>query len=282
MRLVDSHVHFWDPQVLSYPWLADLPALRRPYRPADLGAAADLVAAAVFVEAGCRSDQATAELAWVETLASGWPVLAAAVAHVPLELGVAAAGAVQAVAARPLVTGVRRNVQDEPAGFMTEPRFVAGVTLLADAGLTFDACVRHHQLPELTRLVDRCPTVTFVLDHLAKPAVKDGTREPWQQQLAELAARPNVFAKLSGLTTEADWDAWQPVHVWPYLDHALQVFGPERCMFGSDWPVARLATSYERWLDVVREVLSGYPEADQQAVLAGTAARVYRLGVIEP
>jgi L-fuconolactonase len=274
--VVDSHVHFWDPGRLSYPWLANLPALLRPYRPADSVAAAGDLDAVVFVEAGCHPDHAEAELRWVEELAAAWPVLAAVVAQVPLEYGAAASGAVEALAAHRRVTGVRRNVQDEPDGFMDRPDFVTGVGLLARAGLTFDACVRHHQLAELVRLVDRCPAVTFVLDHLGKPAVKAGAFEPWAARIADLSARPNVYAKLSGLTTEADWNSWRPSQTRPYLDHALQTFGPERCLFGGDWPVATLATPYGRWLDLVRDALAGLSAAQRDAVLGGNAVRVYR------
>jgi L-fuconolactonase len=212
-------------------------------------------------------------MAWIEDIALERPAVLALVAQVPLEKGLVA---LEATMGHPLVSGVRRNVQDEAPGFMLTPGFVAGVGGLGTLGLPFDACVREHQLRELGRLVERNPGVTFVLDHLGKPDVRRRRREPWFRDLAALALHPNVFAKLSGLTTEADWQDWQPADVLPYLRHAIDVFGPERCMYGSDWPVATLATTYARWVDVVREAVADLPLREQTAVLIGTAERVYQ------
>jgi L-fuconolactonase len=284
-RLVDAHLHLWDPSAQDYPWLAGQDALRRAFLPSDVDTAGIgpddpdgvTLGGVIVVEAGARPDHAAAELAWIEKLAASWPLIRAVVAQAPLELGAAAEPVIAELAAHPLVTGVRRNAQDEPPGFLTRPDFVAGVTMLADAGLSFDACVRHHQLAELVRLVDLCPGVTFVLDHLGKPNIREGRWRPWHQDLARLATRDNVYAKLSGLTTEADPHRWQPNDIARYLTQALEVFGPTRCMFGSDWPVATLATDYRRWVDIVLGVLGGYAEPGRQAVLNGTVTQVHQL-----
>ena len=273
--MIDSHLHLWDPAVHEYPWLADEPELNRAFLPSDLDLGGHTIDGFVIVEAGCRQGQA--ELAWLEQLASAWPGLRGIVAQVPLEQGSAAAPMLIEAAARPLTVGVRRNVQDERPGFMLAEPMLAGVRMLSAHGLPFDACVREHQLKELTALVDRCPEVTFVLDHLGKPAIAQRRRQPWFDDLAALARRPNVVAKLSGLTTEADHDRWRPVDIAPYLSHALEQFGPDRCMFGSDWPVATLATTYARWVELVLDVIAGLPAADRAAILGGTASRVYRL-----
>jgi L-fuconolactonase len=279
-RVVDAHLHLWDPRKLDYPWLAELPELNRPIGPDALTSDGHEVAAAVFVEAGRADEQAYDEIAWIEQVADRWPVIRAAVAHAALERGADVAGDLRRLAAVPLVRGVRRNVQDEAPGFAADGSYVAGVRLLAEHGLTADLCIRHHQLPEVTDLVRRVPEVTFVLDHLGKPAVRDAVTEPWREHLSRLAELPNVACKLSGLTTEADPAAWRTAQILPYLRHALAEFGPDRCMFGSDWPVATLATAYGRWVDVVLEALAGRPEADHDLVLRGTAARVYRLPVV--
>jgi L-fuconolactonase len=276
-RVVDAHLHLWDPTRLQYPWLAELPELNRPIGPEALTTGGHEVAAAVFVEAGRADEEAADEVAWIEQVAARWPVIRAVVAHATLERGAGAAADVRRLAAVPLVRGVRRNVQDEAAGFAVADAYVAGVRLLADHGLTADLCVRHHQLPEVTDLVRRVPEVTFVLDHLGKPAVRDALTDPWREHISRLAGLPNVVCKLSGLTTEADWAGWRTEQILPYLRHALAEFGPERCLFGSDWPVATLATAYGRWVDVVVEALAGRPDADHDLVLRGTAARVYRL-----
>nr|MDT0663002.1 amidohydrolase family protein [Micromonospora sp. DSM 115978] len=276
VSLVDSHVHFWDPGRLDYPWLADLPALRRPFGPDELTAVAPRLTAAVFVEAGRADHQAGAEVVWVGELADRWPLLRGIVAHAPMEHGTAGAAATARLARHDLVKGVRRNVQDEAAGFTATDAFTRGVRALADHDLTFDLCVRHHQLPEVTELVRRVPQVTFVLDHLGKPPVAAAELDPWRGDLARLADAPNVVCKLSGLATEAAPD-WTDADVLPYLWHALAVFGPDRCMYGGDWPVATLATGYARWLRIIHGVLAGLPEPDRRAVLADTARRVYRI-----
>ncbi|MEV0731165.1 amidohydrolase family protein [Polymorphospora sp. NPDC050346] len=277
VQVVDSHVHFWDPARMDYPWLAAVPALHRPYRPRDLDTGGHELAAAVFVEAGRADGDAAREVDWVEELAADWPVLRAVVAHAPLEHGAGAAPRLAELAGRPLVRGVRRNVQDEPAGFATTDAFVAGVRTLARYGLTFDLCVRHHQLAEVTTLARRAPDVTIVLDHLGKPPVAAARPDPWRADLARLAAAPNVVCKLSGLATEA-----APGHTTadlvPYLAHALAVFGADRCMFGGDWPVSTLAVTYPDWLGVVTAALAGRPESERSAVFGGTARRVYRIG----
>jgi L-fuconolactonase len=151
------------------------------------------------------------------------------------------------------------------------------VNELAGLGLTFDACVTHEQLTPVTALATRCPDVTFVLDHLGKPDVAGQRLDPWRADLAALAEEPNVVCKLSGLTTEADHDAWTPEDLRPYLEHALACFGPERCVVGSDWPVATLATSYEGWFEVLLDFLAELEQPEREAVLAGNASRVYGL-----
>jgi L-fuconolactonase len=129
----------------------------------------------------------------------------------------------------------------------------------------------------VTALARRCPDVTIVLDHLGKPDIARNLLDPWRADLSALATRPNVVCKLSGLTTEADHDAWTPEDLRPYLEHALACFGPERCLVGSDWPVATLATSYEGWFDVLLDFLADLPQPEREAILAGNASRVYGL-----
>ena len=185
------------------------------------------------------------------------------------------AASLAAAARHPLTVGVRRNVQDEAAGFMLARPMVEGVRQLADHRLPFDACVRDHQIKELIGLVDRCPEVTFVLDHLGKPAIRQRRVQPWFGDVAALAKRPNVVAKLSGLTTEADHGRWQAAQILPYLQHAIEVFGPQRCMFGSDWPVATLASTYRQWVDLVVDAASDLSAGEFSAIFNDTARRIY-------
>jgi L-fuconolactonase len=256
--VIDAHIHFWDPRRLHYAWLE--PPLDRPFLPGAVHAEGF-----VFVQADCRDDEAWAEVEWVSELAEHHPILGI-VAYAPVHRRADLAP----LAAHPLIVGVRKLLQGEPDALLASDALVAGVRALAEHALTFDACVTHEQLPFVTRLAARCPEVTIVLDHLGKPDIRGHRLDPWRADLEALAAHANVVCKLSGLTTEADHAAWTPDDVAPYLAHALDCFGRERCLFGSDWPVATLATTYERWVEVVLEHV---PEP----VLSANAARVYGL-----
>ncbi|MDP9794816.1 L-fuconolactonase [Catenuloplanes nepalensis] len=272
--VVDAHVHFWNPETLHYAWLDGTP-LDRPYRPADLAAELGELPDLVMVQADCAPHQARAEVEWMRAAANAYPRIRGMVAYAPLETGPAAAGLIEEFAADPFVVGVRRNIQDEPPGFAVTEHFRYGVRALGAAGLTFDACVRHHQLPELVTLARECPGTTIVLDHLGKPPVATGEgRDAWRDALAGLAALPHVHCKLSGLVTEAVHDTWAPHDLRPYLDAALELFGPSRCLFGSDWPVLTLASDYRHWYGTVRDFLA---TEDRDAVLAGNALEVYGL-----
>jgi predicted TIM-barrel fold metal-dependent hydrolase len=271
--VIDSHLHLWDPAALDYPWLADEPALQRAFLIADLDTGGHEVNGVIVVEAGCRDGRT--ELDWLTRVAKRWPLIVGVVVQVPLEAGPRATALVADVARHPLTVGIRRNVQDEPDGFLLGPPMVDGVRQLAEHGLPFDACVREHQLKDLTALVDRCPDVTFVLDHLGKPAIRHRRRQPWFDDITALASRPNVIAKLSGLTTEADREHWRPADITPYLRHAIESFGPRRCMFGSDWPVATLATAYNQWVDLVIDATADLNGSECAAIWTDTARRAY-------
>jgi L-fuconolactonase len=274
--ILDAHVHFWDPAARRYAWLDGQPALQRRFGPGDYDAGGHDVAGMIFVQSDCRDDEALDEVRWVLELAARDPCVRGIVAYAPLQLGAAAREAVAAVAAQPGVVGVRRLLQDEPEWFLGDGDLADGVRLLADHGLPFDLCVRDHQLAAVDALVARCPEVVFVLDHLGKPAVHARRLDPWRADLARLAAHERVVCKLSGLATEAAPD-WRAAELGPYLDHALEVFGPDRCMVGSDWPVCTLATDAAAWFDLVLDAVAGLSADERDAVLHGTARSVYGL-----
>lgn len=278
--IVDSHVHLLDPRLFRYPWLAALSALDRAFLPADFTAARATsgVKKFVFVECGCETTKSLAEVDWVSSLAKDEPRLQGIVAHAPLESGQAVRVNLEKLSARPLVKGVRRNLQGEQnPEFCQNPEFVNGIRLLANFGFTFDLCLRHEQLRNATELARRVPQVTFILDHFGKPDLRGRQTEPWATDLKALAALPNVVCKISGITTEADWKNWQPEDLKFYFGWALECFGLDRVMFGGDWPVATLATSYERWLHTVQEFLSFANTADQIKVFQSNAERIYRV-----
>jgi len=177
----------------------------------------------------------------------------------------------------PRLRAIRHEVQDEPDGYLLREDFNAGVSVLEEVGLAYDLLIHERQLPEAIRFVDQHPQQVFVLDHLAKPRVKENRFDPWRQRIRELARRENVYCKVSGLVTEADFKAWTEAHLQPYLETVLEAFGPTRLMFGTDWPVCLVACSYERWYDVVSRFAASL-SADEQASLFGhTAARAYGL-----
>lgn len=246
MRVVDSHLHLWDPAVLTYDWLeGDL----------DDTFAADRLSedriedvdqqVAVFVQAGAAPKQAIDEVRWVESIASATGVVAI-VADARLHRRRKLQKHLDALAEHELVVGVRHLLQDEKDGFALRPRFIEGARELAARGLTFDACVRHRQIPDVTALGQAVPGLKIVLDHLGKPAI--GTLEQplppspeWLHDLRELAANPNVFVKLSGLPGESNGNIDED-QMEPFLDAVAEAFGEDRLMWGSDWPVSSVSS----------------------------------------
>jgi L-fuconolactonase len=270
-------VHLWDPEQFRYDWLAAAPTLAHRHLPQDLlgDAAPDVPVRWVFVECGAPPVE---EVRWVEALAAKEPRIGAIVAGARMNEGRATDAAIHALGERPLVRGVRHNFQDEPdPGFCCSSAFVDGVRRLAKAGLTFDICCRSLQLPAVRGLVQACPDTQFVLDHCGKPPIRAGQLDPWRGAVRELAALPNVVCKLSGLVTEADMQAWQVSDLAPFVDHVLEVFGPRRLMYGGDWPVVRLASTYVRWRDTAFTLVSRLSDSERAQVLGGTATRIYRL-----
>jgi len=278
--IVDSHVHFWNPRRFRYPWLPANPKLNQPFEPEQFNThtAGINVDQLVFVEAGRAQTQNVLEAEWIGELARTDPRIRGIVAHATIERGVAVRPELDSLARLPLVKGVRRLLQDESdPGFCIEPVFVQGVKSLAKHRFSFDICVYHHQLGDVIQLVRRCPEITFILDHIGKPSIREAEFEPWQSRIRELAAFPNVWCKISGLATEADPERWQPTDLRPYIDHVIACFGFRRVMFGSDWPVATLATSYARWFETLRDAVSGVAEVDQRALFRENAIACYRL-----
>jgi L-fuconolactonase len=274
---IDTHVHFWDQQVLAYPWLAEVPAIGGRHTPEELRqeAGPDLPAQIVFVECGAPWRE---EVAWIEQLATREPRLAGMVAKAEMNAGPATTAAIRELLRHPLVRGVRHLIQHEPdPRFCAAPEFIAGVRQLGAVGLSFDLCCFHHQLPAVIELVCRCPDTRFILDHFGKPGIKAGRLDPWREHIRDLAALPNVNCKLSGLITEADHAAWTIDQLRPYVDHVLATFDTSRVLFGGDWPVAKLAGTYRRWLDTARQLVSHVSPAGQDAIFAGNARRIYRL-----
>lgn len=284
-RVFDAHVHFWDPTRLSYPWLGGVPALARPYLPEDFppfvegattASAGDASRAGVlFVEANCLPTESGAEVAFVERCAAMEPRIRGIVAFVDLLDEKRRRDVLARLRETPLVRGIRHNIQGRAEGFATQPPFMAGVSDVGRAGFTFDLCCTDDQLPEVTRLVQRCPETRFVLDHCAKPAIAKGSFAPWADDLGALALHQHVSCKLSGLLTEAGPDRARDEDLAPWAEHVLQCFGASRLIYGSDWPVCTLGGGVARWRHFVDGFTASWTPTDRDAFYAGNAQRVY-------
>jgi L-fuconolactonase len=280
LRVLDAHVHFWDPSVLRYPWLAELPALRRPFLPRDFGPLKSRsVDGVIFVEANVAPAQSALEVEWVERLADEEPRIAGIVAFLDLLDESARGDALARLRRSPRVVGVRHNIQQHAPGFAVQPAFVRGVQDVGFQGLPFELCITADQLAETVALVEQCPDTRFVLDHCAKPAIRDDAFSAWAGQLEQLAVHERVVCKLSGLLTESRADQRDGASLSPYLEHVLTCFGAPRILYGSDWPVCLLGGGAELWRALVDEATAAWADADRRALFAENAARFYRLPV---
>ena len=279
--IVDAHVHLYDPGVVTFPWMKAVPKLDRPYLPADFRALTDGVEieALVFVEVDAAPGQNLKEAEWVDGLTAVEPRLRGMVASIPLEKGEGARAELDAYRRLGIAREPGRHPErhaDEP-GWAVHHDLLPGVRMLPDYGFTFDLCLYHRQLAEVTELCRRCPEVRFIIDHIAKPGVRDGLTEPWRREMREIARLPNVFCKISGVVTEADHARWTEAEVAPYIAHAIDCFGFDRVVYGGDWPVSELASTYRRWVDLVDSVVAGASETERRKLYRDNAIAFYRL-----
>ncbi len=234
----------------------------------------------MFVEVDVDMPQYLDEAIWVDELAKRDRRVLGAVACLPLERGASLEPEIARLAELPTVRGVRRLIQNQPdPDFVLRPDFLAALRLLPKYGLSFDICIFHSQMPNTLTMVRQCPEVSFVLDHIGKPGIKAGLIDPWRAHISELAALPNVVCKLSGVTTEADHRSWTREQLRPYIDHVVESFGPDRILYGGDWPVSELAGSYLQWLATLDWATSGFSAADKRKLFRDNAVKTYRLKV---
>lgn len=272
--MIDAHHHLWHPDFRHQAWLArpEMAPINRAFTVGGLSTAVlGLgIERTVVVQAVDEPEETRQLLA----LAENSPLIAGVVGWADLTCPELAAEL-----ARPgKLVGLRHGVQAEPdPWWLARPEVRKGLATVAEAGLVFDLLVRPHQLPAALDTVRALPRLTFVLDHLGKPAIASGELEPWLGQIRALAREPNVYAKFSGLVTEADWARWTVADLRPYAEAALEAFGPARLMFGSDWPVCLLAGSYAQVHDAAQLLTPGLSPSERHALFGGTAERVYRL-----
>jgi L-fuconolactonase len=272
---IDAHQHFWSYNREEYGWIDEASAsIRRDFLPSDLKPL--LEGNGFYGSVVVQVRQTLEETHWLLQLAEDNPFILGVVGWADLRSPGLRAD-LNSFAKNPKLVGIRHIVQSEPDGFLLEPDFLRGVSILEDFHLPYDILIYPKHLPIAAEFVARFPRQHFVLDHLAKPPIKSGAIDDWRHGIRELASCPNVYAKVSGLVTEADWQAWKPEDVFPYLDVAFECFGPNRLMIGSDWPVCTLAASYQRTIDLIENYLSRYGGKESEAVLRTNAARFWRL-----
>jgi L-fuconolactonase len=272
---IDSHQHFWSYDEQEYPWIPKDSPLHRDWLPKDLE---PLLAKAGLD--GCvavQARQTVGESQWLLTLADDAPIIKGVVGWVDLQ-SETVEDQLAELANCPKFVGVRHVVQDEPdADFMLRPNFLRGLGKLIQFNLTYDLLIYPKQLPAAIELARKFPEQPFVLDHIAKPFIKDGVLSPWREQIRELAGSSNVWCKVSGMITEANHKTWKPADFKPYLDLVFEAFGEDRLMYGSDWPVCLLAGSYERMFGLVDDYTRQLTHPAREKFFGGNAARFYRI-----
>jgi L-fuconolactonase len=281
MPILDSHVHLWDPSRLRIPWLDGIPSLNQPRTLDDYAEATQAltVESLVYLQVEVAPTYALIEAMELVDLSQTNDIIAGIVPWAPLEFGDRCRAFLEhLMGLGPRIKGVRRIVQDEPdPEFCLQPDFVRGNQLLAEFGLSSDICCNFRQLGPNVELVRRCPETQFILDHIAKPNIREGQFHPWADQMRELASLPNCVCKISGAITEANHDSWTIEDVKPFVLHALEVFGEDRVVFGSDWPVVTLAASLERWVETLDELTVDLADDARRKLWRDNGRRFYRL-----
>ena len=273
---VDAHQHFWIYTPEEYEWIDEsMGALRCDFLPADLNA--ELVSGGFHGSVAVQARQTLEETRWLLELAERSPSILGVVGWVDLR-SPEVRSQLRLFARNPKLVGIRHIVQAEPDDrFLLQPEFLRGIAVLEEFDLAYDILIYTKHLPVACEFVERFPRQRFVLDHLAKPPIKSGEINSWAEGIRRLAAFPNVFCKLSGLLTEADWQHWKPEQIAPYLDVAFESFGPERLMIGSDWPVCLVAAPYARTICAVQDYVSRQKPEWRDGVLGENAKRFWRL-----
>lgn len=275
-RRIDAHHHLWRYTPEEYGWIdGAMVRLQRDYTPADLAGvmASAGINGAIAVQARQSLDETHALL----SLADAYPFIEAVVGWAPIA-GKDFPSCLEALAAHPHLRGLRHVIQSEPDDdFILGSEFNRGIAAMLSSGLVYEILIYERHLPQTIRFVDAHPDQIFVLDHIAKPRIRERILSPWRERIRELAQRPNVFCKVSGIVTEADWQSWTEADLCPYMDTVFDAFGASRLMMGSDWPVCLVAAEYAQWFSLLDRYIARLSEYERERFCGGTAAEVYRL-----
>jgi len=288
--IIDTHQHLWDLKKFRLPWLKKVDALARSYLMSDyLAATGELekstlkptakVVKSVYMEVDVAPEQQTAEAEHLIDICKkgGVPTVAAVISGRPSSPDFGAY--LKPFRDSRYIKGVRQVLHgdDTPAGYCLGKQFIQGVQLLGKHGLSYDLCMRAAELPDAAKLIDACPDTRFILDHCGNADVEAKDRTQWKKDMAEVAKRKNVVGKVSGFIASAKKGKWTVDDLAPIVNHTLEVFGPDRVMFGGDWPVCTLAASYREWVDALRTIVKDRKAEEQRKLFHDNAARFYRL-----
>ncbi len=281
--IVDTHQHLWDLDKFKLAWMAPgEEPLGKSYRPADYAEATkDLgVVKSVYMEVDVVPEQQVAEAEYVLGLIrkGETPMVAAVISGRPNSDGFAAY--LDRFRGEKAIKGIRQvlHAPTTPAGYCLDPAFVRGIRILGERGLSFDLCMRSPELPDAARLIDACPDTRFILDHCGNESVLNKDHSRWKRDLDAIAMKGDrVVCKVSGIVASAKGHPWTVDDLAPVVDHVLDTFGPDRVMFGGDWPVCTLAASYRQWVEALRAIVKDRPEAQQKKLFHDNAVRFYGL-----
>ena len=273
---IDAHHHLWRYSAEEYGWIDEsMGLLRRDFLTKDLTAV--MASADVDGSVVVQARQTMDETRWLLDLAEDSDAIWGVVGWAPIA-GEEFPGVMEEFEHRPKLKGLRHVIQGEKdENYILREDFNSGIRSMLGSGLVYDILIYERHLPQTIEFVDEHPEQVFVLDHVAKPLIREGVMEPWASRMRELGERENVWCKVSGMVTEAEWGAWTLDGLRPYLDTVVEAFGVERLMVGSDWPVCLVASEYGRWFEVMREYFAGFSEGERDAVFGGTAIEVYGL-----
>lgn len=277
LRITDAHVHFWDLDQMTYPWLDEVPPINQSFGLTEYNQATAAVSISniIFLQCECLPNEYRKEINYISQLAAQDSRIRGIIPFFPLESD-DANEKIQTLTSNPLVKGIRR-LEEEPISLYKNPRFIANMKLLHQHKLSFDLGVKAHQLSAALKLVNAAPDNRYMLDHFGKPAIRTKEFNQWRYHMIELAAHPHSYCKLSGLLTEADWKQWTTADLQPYVDTVLEVFGPKRIAFGGDWPVVTLAADYKRWFNTAIQLCRALSRDDIHRIFYQNALDFYQI-----
>ncbi len=277
-KIIDTHQHLWDTSNLDYPWLDGFDLLKQKYTPQDYRKAiGDInVVKSVHVEGDPDEKDVVKEVEWLTQIAKTDGMIGAIAAAAPLEKPDVET-TLEKLAAFDLVVGIRRMAWHNPnIGFYATPELINGVRLLDQYNLSFELCAKHDQLPAAITLVDATPNIMHAVNHCGGPNIKDGEFEPWATHMKQLAAFDNVYCKVSGIVSTAS-ENWTPEELEPYIQHLVDIFGYDRLMFGSDWPVCTLAAEYSEWLEALLLAVDDASDDEKNRLFYQNALEFYKM-----